>query len=110
MPKAVVIGSGFAGLAAACVLAARGHAVTVLEKNAQAGGRARAFSAAGYTFDMGPSWYWMPEVFEDFFALFGKRVDDYYRLERLDPPFTIDASPALGGSRGAPDARRPDPP
>ena len=101
MAKAVVIGSGFAGLAAACVLAARGHAVTVLEKNAQAGGRARAFSAAGYTFDMGPSWYWMPEVFEDFFALFGKSVRDYYTLERLDPPFTIHFGP--GESLAVPD-------
>ena len=93
MSEAVVIGSGFAGLAAACLLAERGHAVTVLEKNAEAGGRARAFSEAGYTFDMGPSWYWMPEVFEDFFALFGKRVEDYYSLKRLDPPFTIHFGP-----------------
>jgi phytoene desaturase len=89
MPKIAVIGSGFASLAAACVLAQRGYGVTVVEKNADLGGRARHFTAAGLSFDMGPSWYWMPGVFDDFFALFGKKVEDYYHLCRLDPPFSM---------------------
>ena len=84
-----VIGSGFSGLSAASVLASKGHSVTVLEKNAEVGGRARSFSSMGYTFDMGPSWYWMPDIFEKYFSVFGKRPGDYYELERLDPGFVI---------------------
>jgi len=87
--KVVVIGTGFAGLSAACCLAKAGFDVTVLEKNAGPGGRARQFQAQGFTFDMGPSWYWMPDVFEAFFALFGKKVSDYYALKRLDPSYSI---------------------
>lgn len=87
--KVVVIGSGFAGLSAACCLAKEGFEVTVLEKNDTAGGRARQFRAAGFTFDMGPSWYWMPDVFDDFFAHFGKKVSDYYILKRLDPSYAV---------------------
>jgi len=87
--KAVVIGSGFAGLSAACFLAKAGHDVTVVEKQSAAGGRARQLKAAGFTFDMGPSWYWMPEVFEKFFAHFGKKTSDYYALQQLDPSYTI---------------------
>ncbi len=87
--QVVVIGAGFAGLAAACHLAAEGYAVTLLEKNSTPGGRARQFTAEGFTFDMGPSWYWMPDVFEQFFAHFGKRVSDYYTLTRLDPSYAI---------------------
>lgn len=68
--KVVVIGSGFSGLSAACHLAKQGASVTVLEKNGQAGGRARLFEEKGYRFDMGPSWYWMPDVFEKFFNHF----------------------------------------
>ncbi len=89
MKKVVVIGSGFSGLAAACCLAAEGFEVTVLEKNDCPGGRARQFEAEGFVFDMGPSWYWMPDVFEDFFALFGKKVSDYYDLVRLDPSYQV---------------------
>lgn len=89
MKKVVVIGSGFSGLAAACCLAAEGFEVTVLEKNACPGGRARQFETEGFVFDMGPSWYWMPDVFEDFFALFGKKVSDYYDLIRLDPSYQV---------------------
>lgn len=85
----VVIGSGFAGLSAACVLANEGYKVTVLEKNDQPGGRARTWQQDGFTFDMGPSWYWMPDVFENFFALFGKKPSDYYELKRLDPAYRI---------------------
>lgn len=87
--KVIVIGSGFAGLAAACSLAHKGFDVKILEKNQVAGGRARKFEAEGYTFDMGPSWYWMPDVFEQFFARFGKKVSDYYDLVRLDPSYSV---------------------
>jgi phytoene desaturase len=88
-PQAIVIGSGFSGLAAACTLAAEGYRVRVLEKNSDTGGRARAFRTDGFVFDMGPSWYWMPEVFEQFFARFGRKVSDYYELERLDPSYRV---------------------
>jgi phytoene desaturase len=89
MKKIAVIGSGFAGLAAATCLAKEGYAVTVFEKNESAGGRARKFQADGFTFDMGPSWYWMPDVFEKYFALFDKKPSDYYTLERLSPSYRI---------------------
>lgn len=70
-------------------MAKAGWDVTVLEKNSTAGGRARQLKEAGFTFDMGPSWYWMPEVFEKFFNSFGKKVADYYQLERLDPSYSV---------------------
>jgi phytoene desaturase len=85
----VVIGSGFAGLSAACVLAKEGFKVTIIEKNDQLGGRARVWEKDGFRFDMGPSWYWMPDVFENFFAIFGKKPADYYDLKRLDPGYRI---------------------
>jgi phytoene desaturase len=85
----VVIGAGFAGLSAACVLSKEGFKVTVLEKNDQPGGRARVWKKDGFTFDMGPSWYWMPDVFENFFALFGKTPQDFYELKRLDPAYRV---------------------
>lgn len=89
MKKAVVIGSGFAGMSAACFLAKSGWKVTVIEKLDQPGGRGRAFSENGFFFDMGPSWYWMPDVFERFFSLFNKKVSDYYHLHRLDPSYSV---------------------
>lgn len=89
MTRIAVIGSGFAGLSAACFLAREGYEVTVFEKNAIPGGRARYFQAEGFTFDMGPSWYWMPDVFERFFQSFGKSTADYYSLKRLDPSYRI---------------------
>ncbi|HOX83253.1 MAG TPA: phytoene desaturase family protein [Chryseolinea sp.] len=89
MNRVAVIGSGFAGLSAACFLAKEGFDVTVLEKNESAGGRARKFQSNGFTFDMGPSWYWMPDVFEKFFNCFDKKVSDYYTLQRLDPSYRI---------------------
>lgn len=84
-----VIGAGISGLAAATVLGKKGYSVTVFEKNANVGGRARIIEQAGYVFDMGPSWYWMPDIFENYFSLFGKKVQDYYELKLLDPSFTI---------------------
>lgn len=90
MPKRVlVIGAGFAGLAAATSLADKGYDVTILEKNSMPGGRARVFEAEGFTFDMGPSWYWMPDVFDTYFARFGKKTTDYYNLVRLDPSYKV---------------------
>ena len=85
----IVIGSGFAGLSAASFLAKAGHRVTLLEKNATPGGRARQLIENGYTFDMGPSFYWMPDVFDRYFAQFGKKVSDYYALHRLDPSYRV---------------------
>lgn len=89
MKKVVVIGSGFAGMSAACFMAKAGWDVTVLEKNEMPGGRARQLKEEGFTFDMGPSWYWMPDVFERFFNCFGKKVADYYHLQRLDPSYRV---------------------
>jgi phytoene desaturase len=89
LPQALVIGSGFAGLSAACRLAQRGFEVKVIEKNEQAGGRARVFESQGFKFDMGPSWYWMPDVFEKFFNKFGRGTSDYYALTRLDPSYSV---------------------
>jgi phytoene desaturase len=89
MAKVSIIGSGFSGLAAACFAAQAGHEVSVFEKNESIGGRARSFTEAGFTFDMGPSWYWMPDVFESFFQAFGKTTSDFYELKQLDPGFQI---------------------
>lgn len=87
--KALVIGSGFAGLSTAIALASKGFETTIVEKNKTIGGRARQFRESGFTFDMGPSWYWMPDVFESFFNRFGKSVSDYYELIRLDPSYQV---------------------
>jgi phytoene desaturase len=84
-----IIGSGFSSLAAACTLAQEGFKVSVFEKNDTLGGRARKFEEKGFMFDMGPSWYWMPEVFENFFNRFGKSASDYYDLVRLDPSYNL---------------------
>jgi phytoene desaturase len=89
MKKIAVIGAGFAGLSSASYLAKEGYDVTVFEKNSSVGGRARKFEAKGFVYDMGPSWYWMPDVFEKYFNLFGKKVSDYYSLKRLDPSYRI---------------------
>jgi phytoene desaturase len=87
--KIIVIGAGFAGIAAATKLAAEGHDIQVFEKNTMPGGRAQYFDASGFRFDMGPSWYWMPDVFEDYFKRYGKTVADYYDLVRLDPSYQV---------------------
>ena len=84
-----IIGSGFSSLSAACYLAKEGKKVTVFEKNESIGGRASQFKAEGYTFDMGPSWYWMPDVFERFFADFGHKASDFYTLEKLNPAYSV---------------------
>jgi phytoene desaturase len=89
LKKVIVIGAGFAGLSAATSLANKGFKVTILEKNSVPGGRARVFREKGFTFDMGPSWYWMPDVFETYFGKFGKKPSDYYQLVRLDPSYAV---------------------
>ncbi len=87
--KAIVIGAGFAGIAAATTLKNLGFEVKVIEKNEMAGGRARVWKKDGFTFDMGPSWYWMPDVFEKYFERFGTKVSDFYELERLNPSYHV---------------------
>lgn len=87
--KIVIIGSGFASIAASCYLARAGYSVEVYEKNAQLGGRARQFIREGFKFDMGPTWYWMPDVFERFFNDFNKKPSDYYDLQRLGPAYRV---------------------
>lgn len=84
-----IIGSGFSSLAASCYMSKMGYQVTVLEKNSTVGGRARQLIKDGYTFDIGPSWYWMPGVFERFFNDFGKKPSDYYQLEKLNPAYRV---------------------
>ena len=84
-----IIGSGFSSLAASCYLAQQGNYVTIYEKNESIGGRARQFKKDGFTFDMGPSWYWMPDVFERFFSDFNKKTTDYYELIKLNPAYRV---------------------
>ena len=84
-----IIGGGFSSLAASCYLAKAGHKVTLLEKNNQIGGRARRLEKDGFTFDIGPTWYWMPDVFESFFTDFNKKPSDYYQLEKLNPAYRV---------------------
>ena len=84
-----IIGSGFSSLSAACYLAKNGYKVTVLEKNSSLGGRARQFKKQGFTFDMGPSWYWMPDVFEKFFSDFNRKRSDYFELKKLNPAYKV---------------------
>lgn len=84
-----IIGSGFSSLAASCYMAKLGYTVTVLEKNATVGGRARRLVKEGFTFDIGPTWYWMPDVFERFFGDFGRKPSDYYQLDKLDPAYQV---------------------
>jgi phytoene desaturase len=89
MKEIVIIGSGFASLSSACFLGKKGYKVAVYEKNESLGGRCSQYKADGFTFDMGPSWYWMPEVFENFFNAFGKKASDFYELIRLDPSYRV---------------------
>ena len=85
----IIIGSGFSSLAASCYLAKAGYKVSVFEKNSSVGGRARQLKKEGFTFDIGPSWYWMPDVFERFFKDFGKKTSNYYKIDKLDPAYKI---------------------
>ena len=87
--KATVLGAGVSSLSAASFLAKNGYDVTVLEKNPTIGGRARQFKEQGFVFDMGPSWYWMPDVFERFYNEFGYTTSDFYELKRLDPSYRV---------------------
>ncbi len=87
--KAIVLGAGFSGLSAAAYLAKNGFKVEILEKNSTPGGRARRLESGGFVFDMGPSWYWMPDVFDNFFEHFGHQASDFYELKRLDPSYRI---------------------
>jgi phytoene desaturase len=89
MKKVIVIGSGFSSLSASCYLAKAGYSVEIFEKNDTVGGRARQLTKEGFTFDIGPSWYWMPDIFDKFFADFGKKTSDYYQLDKLNPAYKI---------------------
>ncbi len=89
MKKVAIIGSGFSSLAASCYLAKYGYDVTIYEKNKTIGGRARQYVKDGFTFDIGPTWYWMPDVFERFFSDFNKHPKDYYQLEKLNPAYSV---------------------
>ena len=85
----VIIGGGFGGLGSAILLAKAGYRVTLLEKNEQLGGRASVFEAEGFRFDMGPSWYLMPDVFEEFFTALGEDINDHLHLQRLQPSYRV---------------------
>tara|TARA_B110000263_G_C15300248_1_gene507595 strand:- start:822 stop:2294 length:1473 start_codon:yes stop_codon:yes gene_type:complete len=87
--KIVIIGSGFSSLSASCYLAKNGFDVSIFEKNTTYGGRARQFKKDGFTFDIGPSWYWMPDVFDNFFNDFNKKVSDFYKLKKLNPGYEV---------------------
>jgi phytoene desaturase len=89
MKSIAIIGSGFSSLSAACYLAQQGHTVSVYEKNSTLGGRARRLQKDGFSFDIGPTWYWMPDVFEKFFADFGKKPSDFYTLDKLNPGYEV---------------------
>lgn len=89
MKKIIIIGSGFSSIASSCYLAQQGHKVEIFEKNDTIGGRARQYKKDGFTFDIGPTWYWMPDVFERFFADFGKKPSDYYQLLKLSPAYQV---------------------
>jgi phytoene desaturase len=90
MKRIAVIGSGFAGISAAAYLAKAGNEVHVYEKNSTPGGRARQFTTPnGFVFDMGPSWYWMPDIIENFFKDFGYTTSDYFELISLNPQFEM---------------------
>ena len=89
MKSIIIIGSGFSSLAASCYLAQAGYNVTIFEKNETIGGRARQLIKDGFTFDIGPTWYWMPDVFERFFEDFNKKPSDYYSLEKLNPAYSV---------------------
>ncbi|MCB9201829.1 MAG: phytoene desaturase [Flavobacteriales bacterium] len=87
--KCLVLGAGFAGLSCASLLAKNGFDVTLIDKHSQAGGRCRAIEEQGFLFDLGPSWYWMPDVFERFYNQFGYTTKDLYDLKHLNPSYQV---------------------
>ena len=89
MKKIAIIGSGFSSLSAACYLKQEGYDVSIFEKNNTFGGRARQLKKDGFTFDIGPTWYWMPDVFERFFSDFDQKPSNYYQLEKLAPGYKV---------------------
>ncbi len=89
LKRVVIIGSGFSSLTVSCYLAKVGYNVIVLEKNEQIGGRASILKKNGFTFDMGPSWYWMPDIFEKFYQDFGYTTNDFYQLKKLNPAYRV---------------------
>lgn len=89
MSNIVIIGSGVGGLASAVLLAKDGHHVTVIEKNEQPGGRAGILDRDGFRFDMGPSWYLMPEVFERFYQSVGTSTAEQLKLHHLSPHYRM---------------------
>jgi phytoene desaturase len=96
--RVVVVGGGIGGLATAALLARGGATVTLLERHDQVGGRTGTTTIDGFRFDTGPSWYFMPEVFEHLFALLGERIEDHVDLVRLDPAYRLFPEPAGGGA------------
>ena len=103
--RVVTIGGGVSGLATACLLARDGHQVTVLEKNNQLGGRAGSWEQDGFTFDTGPSWYLMPEVFDHFYRMMGTTTADHLDLVPLQPGYRIYGQPAGDTTEGPIDVR-----
>ena len=87
MKSVTIIGGGLSALSASCYLAKENFEVTIIDKNNSMGGRLSSFEVDGFTFDMGPSWYWMPDIFENFFSDFDRDINDYYKLERLNPSY-----------------------
>lgn len=87
--KVIIIGSGFSSLAASCYLSEAGFDVSIYEKNSSVGGRASVFAKDGFKFDMGPTWYWMPDVFESFFGDFAVKPSNYYQLDKLNPAYKV---------------------
>ena len=85
--RVVIIGGGIGGLGAAGLFARKGYSVTLLEKNKNPGGRANVFEQEGFRFDMGPSWYLAPDLFEHFFSLMGERIEEHLTLHRLSPSY-----------------------
>ena len=93
--KVNIIGAGLAGLSASCFLAQAGFEVSVFEKNSKPGGRANFFEVDGFKFDMGPSWYWLPDVFENFFKSFNRNINEFYDLKKLETPIEFSGGKRL---------------
>ena len=87
-PRAVVIGAGVAGLAAACLMA-KDYDVTVLEKNPEPGGRVGRLRDGGFLWDTGPSWLLMPDAYKRFYQRMGTTMEAELDLIRLDPAYRV---------------------